>query len=123
MYDYSEKTCKAKEITFNREKIASMMKISKRCISDIEIKTYQTSEDYITDKLTVQLEAFIYSNTIDERKLEYYLERPSFLDWLLRRRKKVMFDFKAKDLMLDAPIKNKDKFIRIYEIGDGSIIL
>lgn len=96
--------------------------MSRKCLSDLKLSKGQTSDDFLQDKLTAQLTGFIYSNTIDERKLEYYLERPTFFDWLFRRRKKVVFDFKAKDLMLNPPKTNLDKILRVYEIGRGESV-
>lgn len=106
-------------VTFNREKVAATMQMSKECLVDLKLSIGQTSEDFLSDKLTAKLVGFIYSNTIDERKLEYNLERPTFFDWLFRRRKKVVFDFKAKDLMLNPPKNNLDNLLRVYEIDKG----
>lgn len=121
MLDY-EKQFTAQEVRFNREKVAATMQMSRECLSDLKLSKGQTSDDFLQDKLTAQLTGFIYSNTIDERKLEYYLERPTFFDWLFRRRKKVLFDFKAKDLMLNPPKTNLDKILRVYEIGRGESV-
>jgi hypothetical protein len=118
----TEKQFTSKEVRFNREKVVAQMQIAKECLSDIKLNIAQTSEDFMSDKLTVQLVGFIYSNTIDERKLEYNLERPTFFDWLFRRRKKVVFDFKAKDLMLNPPKTDRDKILRVYEIGKGESV-
>lgn len=72
--------------------------------------------DYIENLLTVRLSGFIYSNMIEERELTYYCDRPSFLDWLLRRCKKVKFNLKVKDLLLNPKPENTE---RIYIVEDG----
>jgi hypothetical protein len=118
----SEKQFTAQEVRFNREKVAATMQMSKDCLVDLKLDIGQTSENYISDMLTARLTGHVYSNTIDERKLEYYLERPTFFDWLFRRRKKVVFDFKAKDLMLNPPNFNGDTLLRCYEIGRGESV-
>jgi len=118
----SEKQFTAQEVRFNREKVAAIMQMSKDCLVDLKLDIRQTSDNYISDTLTARLTGHIYSNTIDERKLEYHLERPTFFDWLFRRRKKVVFDFKAKDLMLNPPKTSPDKILRVYEIGRGESV-
>ena len=113
----TEKTC-VKEAVFSREKIAAKMAVSERCLTDLKLNIGKTHEDYVLDRLTASLSGHIYSNTIDERKLEYYSEPPTFLDWLFRRRKLIIFDFKAKDLLLDPP---SDGCLRTYEVTHGKL--
>lgn len=108
---------KAQEVVFKREKVSAVMQMSKDCIVDLKFDLGQTSENYISDTLTARLTGHIYSNTIDERRLKYKLEPPTFLDWLFRRRKEVEFDFKAKDLMISPPRGSMDNILRCYEIS------
>jgi hypothetical protein len=100
-------------IEFKKEKIAVMQKISNEIIQDLCIKTGMDGDDIIYDQLTSRLTGFIYSNMAEERQLVYYCERPRFLDWLLRRTKRVVFNLKVKDLLLNPP-KNVNT-IRVYE--------
>jgi len=101
------------QIEFKKERISSFCKVSKEFISELNISAGTDYEDMIYDTLTVKLDAFIYSALQEERVLTYYCPRPTFLDWLLRRKRKVEWTLKVKDLMLNPP-KNKNSTMRIY---------
>jgi len=105
-----------KEITFDVEKLSSMSKVSKDMISEINISTGQASDDFFTDMLTVRMDAYILSNLSETRTLTHYTPRPKFLDWLLRRSKKLEWQLDVKDIMLNPP-KLKDKTSRIYMVN------
>ena len=91
-----------KEIKFEKEKIAVIDKISNNVLNDLKLEISQVAEDFVNETMTMRLTAFIYSNLAEERNLDYYFERPTFLDWLLRRKRKATFNLKVKDLLLDA---------------------
>lgn len=98
------------EIQFKKERFSSQIKGFISVFTEAKIDV----DEFIVDELTYRLTSFVYSNTIDERTLTYYCPKPTFLDWLFGRTKKVEFEFKAKDLLLNPPqIKET---IRIYEI-------
>lgn len=109
------------ENVFNREKIRIKEIISEQCISDLELNLGRTAENFINNELTVLLTGHVFSKTIEERTLSYYCEPPTFFDWLFRRRKKVNFDFKIKDLLINPP-KNTENTIRIYDINQSNSI-
>ena len=97
-----------KSLQFTQEKIA----IAQKLTFDMLFEIGQDSEDYIKEQWTAVLSARILYNMAEERVLIYYCPKPSFLDWLFGRTKKVEFELKVKDLMLN-PSKPKDTE-RIY---------
>jgi len=103
-----------KEIKFEKEKIAIMQKISNEVLNDLILEDGTCNDDFINDMFTMRLTASIYSNLADERSLDYYFDRPTFLDWLLRRKRKATFNLKVKDLLLNAP--KTDNSMRIYVV-------
>lgn len=107
-----------KEQSFTAEKIAAVQKIPSTVLADMKIDLHQNADDFIHDRFTLQMTAKIYTDTVDERVLVYHCERPTFLDWLLRRRKRVEFDFKAKDLLLAPP---KNGTARIYAVSEKTL--
>lgn len=106
----------SQEIIFEKEKIAVMQKISTELFNDLELEVSKVSDDFVNETMTMKLTGFIYSNLADERNLDYYFDRPTFLDWILRRKRKATFNLKVKDLLLNAP--KMDNSMRIY-IVDG----
>jgi hypothetical protein len=101
------------KIEFNLEKASSFLKVSNEFISELQIRQGKDMMDELYDTITVKLDAMFYSNLADERTLTYYCPRPRFFDWLFRREKKVEWELKVKDLLLNPP-KIPDKTKRIY---------
>ena len=100
---------------FKRERLKTQMKISKELLNDMSYHVGTVGEDKIYDMLTAELTAYIHTNMAEERDIVYYCPAPSFLDWLLRRNKKVVFKLKVKDLLLNAPKPPDTERIYIIE--------
>lgn len=105
---------KNQEIKFEKEKVAVMQKISNEALNDLKLEVSQVADDFVNETMTMRLTGFIYSNLADERNLDYYFDRPTFLDWLLRRKRKATFNLKVKDLLLNPP--KTDNSLRIYVV-------
>jgi len=103
-----------KEVTYTKERVSNIKKVSRQVIQDIEITTGQDGEDFIRDEMTAELSGFIYSLMHDEKKLTYVVKRPTFLDWLLRREKFVRFTVKVSDVLIYPP-QPKDT-VRLYAV-------
>lgn len=99
--------------TYEKKEVAEQIKIPMSVFTEMKTETGQVMNDFVNETLTVQLQAFIYEQTIDERELIYEFNRPTFLDWLLRRKRKAIFHFKAADLLLNPP---QEKNLRTYQI-------
>ena len=56
----------------------------------------------MNELLTVQLKTWYYEMKAGTRDLVYYAPKPSFLDWLFGRQKKVVFQADVRELLLDA---------------------
>jgi hypothetical protein len=112
-YKNTRRTPQSNEVEFQREKIQAMKKISKSVFSDY-ILEYQ--EGFVEEMLTVKMAGFVYENMADERELVYCCPKPSFLDWLLRRKRKVVFNLKTKDLLIDPP--KLENTARIYVVQE-----
>ncbi len=106
---------RVKEVDFQGELISSFRRMPQRIFADIQVRHGLQADDFLKKEMTTQIVGYIYTNLADERDLTFYCERPSFLDWLLRRRKVATFKFKAKDLLLNPP-KITQPTIRIYTI-------
>lgn len=99
---------------FEKERVAVMQKRSKEVLNDLKLDISHDSDDFITGNMTMRLTGFIYSNLAEERNLYYYFDRPTFMDWLLKRKRTATFTLKVKDLLLNAP--KTDNTIRIYTV-------
>ncbi|HUX56229.1 MAG TPA: hypothetical protein VMV77_04600 [Bacteroidales bacterium] len=93
-----------KEIKFNEEKASAYLKVSNEFISGIKIKIGEANEmDMIYEQLTITIDAIFYSALVEDKILTYYCPRPKFFDWLFRRCKKVEWNLKVKDVLLNPP--------------------
>jgi len=103
-----------KEIIFNRERVAQHLRYSKEMVSQMRLTL--NIEDYLTGELSAVLDSYLYTQTQEEKTISHYADRPKFFDWLLRRRKRVDFTIKARDVLLNPPPDNPPT-IRLYEIN------
>jgi hypothetical protein len=90
-----------KEIQFNRERVSASVSISKYFTPDIKM---MSTEDFILDELVYKMDAFMYSQTLEEKEISYSFKRPTFLDWLLRRNRVAKFHFKAREVLKNPPM-------------------
>ncbi len=63
------------------------------------LKITQGGDDYINGTLTVLLESKLKAATVEKKIIQYYVDRPSFLDWFLRRRKVVNIEVETGQFM------------------------
>lgn len=105
------------KIKFDKEKISAISKVAKDYILDVNLTAGTVNDDFVLDQLTLQLDAWILSNAAEERILTYYCPRPTFFDWLFRRRREVKWELNVKDLLLNPP-KLKKETSRIYIIRE-----
>lgn len=101
-----------KEHIFEKKKFAVFTKFSADILNDIDVKIF---EDKITNTITARMEAFFYEKQVAEKEIVYYFDRPTFLDWLLRRRKTKRIKINISDV-LNNPPKTLENTIRHYTL-------
>lgn len=84
---------------YSREKIAVHMKINPELIQGSELVVGREGEDFILEQLTAQLSVNFLARKKETRKEIYTFEPPTFLDWLLRRRRAVEVHLNVKELL------------------------
>jgi hypothetical protein len=89
------------KLEFNLDRASAYLKVSKEFIAEVKIN--QNAMDLIYNQLGISIDAMFYSALKEERILTYYCPRPTFLDWLFRREKKVKWRLIVKDLLIDPP--------------------
>ena len=104
-------------VEFNLNKISIFSKVPNELIVDAKLNVWECGDNFLKNMLTARLDAYLFENQADERTLTYYCERPKFLDWLLRRKKRVEWKLIVKDLLLNPP-RLKEKTTRIYLINE-----
>lgn len=102
-------------IEFIKEKVSVETKISSDLITELNFYSQREYDDFVYNTMTVKLVGYIHSNLAEERDLVYHCKRPSFFDWLFRRRKSVTFNLKVKDLLINPPKTANTKRIYIFE--------
>lgn len=102
------------ETVYEKTKLFVESKISKELLNDIKIQTFSDDSDILTNMLTARMTAYVYSNLSEERNLTYYFDKPTFFEWLFRKKRKAVFNLKVKDLLLNAP--KSENTMRIYVV-------
>jgi len=99
---------------FDKQKLRNYHKMSNEFIASCDMSVYI---DGLMDETIVSFDGWFYSNMADKKEIIHYCERPTFLDWLFRRQKKVIINVEAHDLLLNPPILPKET-ARIYKITE-----
>jgi len=101
------------KVEFTLEEISKIEKISRSVVSGSYVQPGYESDDFMKNLVTFQIGVYFYTNMAETRNLTFYCPRPTFLDWLFRRTKRVIFKLEVKDLLLNPP-KMPDRTKRIY---------
>lgn len=101
-------------MTFKKERIVNDVKVSNLILSELDLSISQAGDDFVRQLFTMRLEAFILSRLNEEKTITVYKERPSFLDWLLRRRRAFTFEFSCKEVLINPPALPKGKSAMMY---------
>lgn len=96
--------------TITVEKVAHYIKVTPEFL-----QTGQEADDFIYDQLTVMLHGYIYTMAKEEGEITVHVERPTFLDWLLRRTKEKKVKYVIKELVRANKMKFPDN-IRVIQI-------
>ena len=99
---------------YEKVKVAAQKKIPLSVFNDIKLEISQTGEDFINEVFTVRMQAFIYESTIAEKEVIYTFDKPSFLDWLLGRKRTAKFHIKMSEVLTSPP---SEKNITTYKIN------
>ena len=83
---------------FKKQSFVSFDKFTEEYISDIQIQYGKDSDDFIKNLVTVRLKTDLYSKFVEERTLTKEFKRPTFFDWLLRRKQKYTFNVKVSEV-------------------------
>ena len=107
---------KKEEIAFDKERLSAFVKIEKQILDNKKFSVGYENRDFLKNLVTIMMRSHIYSNISEIRNIEHVLEKPTFLDWLFGRERKVNIEVKVKDLLLTTPPKGID-MARIYLMG------
>lgn len=105
-----------REITFNKESIRTRTVYPMKLITDLKTEAFE----YHVDKQHVrQLDAFFYKRSLCEKNItyEFEIERPTFLDWLFRRKRTITKSIKVniEEVLKNPPNNNSIDTLRIYD--------
>lgn len=103
-------------ITFNKNKLAVSAKLSSVLLEDVRATTGLDAFDLVKDQLTVQLVAGFMTALNETKNITVYAERPTFLDWLLRRKRRFVLTVNAKEILKDPP--KVESGILMYELKE-----
>lgn len=88
---------------FKKQKFVSFDKFTEEYISDVKIQYGIDSDDFIKNLVTARLKTDLYSKFIEDRTFTKEFKRPTFFDWLLRRKQKYTFNVKVSEVTKYVP--------------------
>lgn len=89
---------------FKKQSFVSFDKFTEEYISDVKIQYGKDSDDFIKNLITVRLKTDLYSKFVENRTITKEFKRPTFLDWLFRRKLKYTFNVKVSEVTKYVPI-------------------
>lgn len=92
-----------KEHEFKKEKVSSMMKISKQILFKGNVDLGTDGLDFINNTLTAKMDAYFWQMAQPSQSIQVSIERPRFIDWLLRRKRYKTITINIKDALIDPP--------------------
>jgi hypothetical protein len=104
-----------KELAFDKEKISSYAKISKELIDSYNVNLSHNDIDFVMEELTLKIDAYIYANTSETITEFYEFKRPTFFEWLFRKKRYAEFTIQIKDILINPPKMPKET-VRIYKV-------
>jgi len=104
------------EIAFDKEELSAFMKIEKQLLDNKKTYVGYKDDDFLKNLVSIMMTSHVYSNISEIRNIDHVIEKPTFLDWLFGRERKVNIEVKVKDLLLTPPSKGFDT-ARFYVMG------
>jgi hypothetical protein len=80
--------------------------------ADLKVSMGHLSE--LTDEVTLLFKGYFYRTDVNKSKVTINLPKPSFLDFILRRERKIEVDIEYYDVLQNPPKPNETK--RMYDI-------
>jgi hypothetical protein len=99
------------EQVFKRNSFVAFEKFSKEYISPINMTINNEGNDFITNQLTVRLKTDLYEQFIETRTFTKEFKRPTFFDWLFRRKTRYTFNVNVSEVTKYIP--NVDNILRV----------
>lgn len=96
-------------LTYVKQKLSASACINKY-LSEYEINA---SEDRIKNELKVRVNAIFFSMMEKEKEETLTFNRPSFMDWILRRKKTVSFTVSCHKILENPPKTNEPLIYRV----------
>ena len=90
------------------------MKANPDMIQEIKAIMSLDGEDFLKETMTLNLYGYIHSMAVEKKEIEYYCPKPTFMDWLLGRKRRVKFTLNVKDVLTNQPVL-KDS-VRVYDV-------
>lgn len=96
---------------FERNDITVFQKVSKAFFND-NIQGGVVTDDFVNEMVTLRAQSFYYERKAETREVKYLAPKPSFLDWVLGRRREVVYRIEVKELLLN-PTPGTERIIDI----------
>ena len=91
------------------------------CLEDVRAVGFEYFIDDYSRRLITRLELEMHERIAEEKEVEFLIERPKFLDWLLRRQKTKKVKVILKDILKGSSANiNGQPYIEVIQIKPKS---
>lgn len=88
---------------FKRNSFVAYQKFSNEYASTIMLGFSQDSNDYFNETFSAKIQMDFFAKFIEERTFTKEFKRPTFFDWLFRRKPKYTFNVKVSEVTKYVP--------------------
>jgi hypothetical protein len=102
------------EKIFKELVLSVQSKFPKRIFQKASVDNGMIGDDFISNQLTYLMKASVYEWSNPTQTVYKTFPAPSFLDWLLRRKKTVEIEVDCKEILVEPPVKPDNCYF--YEV-------
>jgi hypothetical protein len=100
-------------ITLHKERLIATTEVSQLLMDSVDLTT---AEDYIRGTLAKSIEVKLLEAQKETQQVTLYANRPTFLDWLLRKPRSFKVSVNCREVMKNPPLLKDGESAFLYEV-------
>lgn len=100
------------EIVFKRERLTVGSRLSNNFIANAKIDVIQ---DHLYHSWSTHLDAYFYTHLKDTQTITVYHKRPTFFEWLFRKKIAIEVSIECKELFRNPPELDHNPFLYVVK--------
>ena len=105
------------KLVFHKNKLALITQMDSCMMDDVQLEAGCNNADFMRNTFTLKLTAGFMAAMNETKTITVQAKRPSFLDWLLRRKRSFVFTVNSKEVLKNPPVVHGN--VLIYEVTEN----